>query len=182
MESTDRRLEESAAGQARLEETLRQFMESTDRRFESLDNDVGEIRGFHAREVFARTASILLPMRMGFDLKYRLSEDDIASILRGADTAGIDQDDLVSFLEADAFLLVEDAEGAERYVAVEVSYTVHTGDVSRAYRNAKLLERWTGIPADSAVAGVNLHNAAWKMSQETGTTFLRMRSNVLKAR
>ena len=182
MESTERRLEALESGQLELKAVLRQFMESTDRHFKSLDNDVGDIKGFHAREVFARSASILLPMRMGFDLKSRLSEDDIAAILRGADTAGIDEDDLISFVEADAYLLVEDAEGAERYVVVEVSYTVHTNDVERADRNAQLLSRWTGLPADSAVAGVNLHDAAYKFSQDTGTTFLRIRSNALRAR
>ncbi len=75
-----------------------------------------------------------------------------------------------------------DSEGAERYVAVEVSYTIHTDDVIRAHRNAQLLAGWTGLPAHSAVAGVNLHHAAWKLSLDTGTTYLRIRSKTQRAR
>ena len=146
VETTDRRFKA-------LEAVLRQFMETTDRRFEALDDDVGEIRGFHAREVFIRRAALTLPRRTRFDLKTRLSANDIAAILRDADTTGIDEDDMDSFEDADAFLLVTDSEGAERYVSVEVSYTVHTDDVIRAHRNAQLLARWTGLPAHSAVAG-----------------------------
>ena len=176
-----------------LEAALRQFMEATNRRLAALEAgetrwqqnlaaDVGEIRGFHARETFIRSASILLRARMGFKLKSRLSQAEIYAILFDADTTGVDEDDLTSFINADALLLVEDADGAERYVAVEVSYTVHTDDVERADRNARLLAEWTGLPADSAVAGVHLHDAAWKMSRDTGTTYLRIQSRSLRAR
>ena len=181
LETTLNRFMESSNQRAdQLEATLRQFMESTNQRFQALENDVGEIKGFFARDIFIRRAALSLPRQTEFDLKHRLVEDDVAAIMRDADTSGIDDDDLDSFEDADAFLLVADSEGAEHYFAVEVSYTVHTNDVSRANRNAYLLENWTGLPSHSAVAGVHLHDAAWRMSQETGATYLRIRPRALR--
>ena len=148
----------------------------------SLKNDLEYIQNYLARDVFIRRATLMLPRRTGFDLKAKLEETDIAAIMRDANTSDIAEADLDGFMDADAFLLVTDSEGAEHYVAVEVSETVHADDVSRANRNAELLAEWTGLPAHAAAAGVTLRDAARQMIQDTGAIYLRMRAKTIRAR
>lgn len=184
MEKTDQRIEalEIATNRriASLETTLKQYIEATERRLDSVQSDIGDLKGFHARSVFCRRAMFLVQRSMGYRVKSRLSDDDLLDILSDADTTGIEEEDMLSFEDADALLRVEDSGGADHYVAVEVSYTVHTDDVSRAARNAEYLTRWTGIPAQSAVAGVELHDSAWRASRDSGTTFLRIQNRLLR--
>ena len=176
----NRRLDKLEDGQARLEEGQARLEEGQ----KVIRDDMGIIKGFHAREVFAKSGMFQVQRRMRLRIKEILSQKEISDILWDADTTGIPDEHLESFDNADAIVLVTDPEAgdAECYVAIEVSFTVHTGDVERADRHAEFLTRWTGIPARSAVAGVNLHEAARKMSKETGTVFLRVRSNTLRER
>ena len=60
---------------------------------------------------------------------------------------------LQSFHRADLMMRVADAEGGQRYIAVEASFTVNGRDSRRALRNAELMTRFTGQPAMAAVAG-----------------------------
>ena len=175
IETTDRRLAALEAGQTRLEKTLERYIETTDRRLNKIEDDVGELRGFHAEERFADAASVLLPIRMGFRLKATLDFTARAALIEGVDTSAISENDLESFAFADALLVATDPDGVESYVAVEVSYTVHTNDVERAERNARFLTQWTGRPARAAVAGVDLHESAWQAIRNGDTEFIRLR-------
>ena len=104
----------------------------------------------------------------GFDLKRSLARSEIWAMIRAADTSGIAREDVRSFSAADLVMLVEDAEGADRYIAAEVSYTVHWNDVERAIRNAELIARFTGRPAHPLVAGVDVNERVMKFAIETG--------------
>ena len=58
-----------------------------------------------------------------------------------------------SFRNADLVTLATDGTGA-RYIAMEVSFTADLRDCDRAVRNARLIESFTGNPAQAAVASV----------------------------
>ena len=104
----------------------------------------------------------------GFDLKRTLARTEIWAMIRAADTSGIAREDVRSFSAADIIMLVTDADGADRYIAAEVSYTVHWNDVERAIRNAELIARFTGRPAHPLVAGVDVNERVRKFAIETG--------------
>ena len=58
-----------------------------------------------------------------------------------------------SFRNADLVIEATDGTGT-RYIAMEVSFTADRRDCDRAIRNAGLITRFTGKPAQAAVASV----------------------------
>ena len=51
--------------------------------------------------------------------------------------------------------MIEATDGTDtRYIAMEVSFTADLRDCNRAIRNARLIESFTGKPAQAAVASV----------------------------
>ena len=51
--------------------------------------------------------------------------------------------------------MIEATDGTDtRYIAMEISFTVDRRDCDRAIRNAGLITRFTGKPAQAAVASV----------------------------
>ena len=83
-----------------------------------------------------------------------LEGGEILDRLSAADTAGIPQNELDSFEDADIIIEAERRDTSEiHYIAAEVSYTAGQRDVDRAIRNAAFLTRFTGQPAHAAVVG-----------------------------
>ncbi len=199
---------ELAESHVRLENTLQQFIETTNRRFDALEqfmeatnrrfdaleaeinglsgevkglrDEVANIKGFHAREIAIRMASFI-PRRMGFRMKDVLSIADISNIVDDADTSDISEGDLISFEGADLIMKVTDSEGADCYVVVEVSYTIYPRDTSRAIRNAEFLTRFTGLPARPAVAGIQVNWRAQDAVDSPDVFFYRLPARLLKA-
>ena len=58
-----------------------------------------------------------------------------------------------SFRNADLVVEATDGTGT-RYIAMEVSFTADLRDCNRAVRNARLIESFTGKPAQPAIASV----------------------------
>ena len=51
--------------------------------------------------------------------------------------------------------MIEATDGTDtRYIAMEVSFTADLRDCNRAIRNARLIESFTGKPAQAAIASV----------------------------
>ncbi len=144
---------ELAASHVRLEGTVAKLASIV----EAIHKDVGKIRGVYARDAIIADADGAA-WELGFELQTALSRKDILGIIRSSDTSGIDRGDLQSFRTADLIMEVTDSEGADCYIAMEISYTVHWDDTRRAIRNAEFLTRFTGIPAHAVVAGVNLND------------------------
>lgn len=163
-----------AAGQDELRETLREFMAATDARFDKVDEqlaeareeraelrkrqdtmtqDVGVLKGWHMEYLFERSLDFYV-FTLGYELVETTSMLDRAKMMREhGDALDIPEGDRESFAVADAVAKVRDAEGQELYLAIEVSFTVHWQDTSRAIRNAEYIRRITGLPARAAVAG-----------------------------
>ena len=89
----------------------------------------------------------MIAEELGLSLVGKLDRAELRSLVQSAETDDISKDDLRSFLRADIVLRATDSAGAdpaaaapagtERYVAVEVSYTVNHRDTERARRNAR---------------------------------------------
>ena len=103
-------------------------------------------------------------------MKSLLSLQEIVDIMDDADTSAISEDDLNGFEDAAMLILATDDEGVERYMPVEVSYTIHPRHVARAIRNAKFITSWTGLPAHPVVAGIDVNWRA-EPSVESGEVF-----------
>ena len=110
------------------------------------------LRGGHARSTAIRK-SAGIARGMGLRRTRNLSMDDLYDIIDSADTSDIRANLLTSFANADLVMEATDSEGETCYVAVEISYTVHERDISRASRNSRFLTTFTGRPAFAAVSG-----------------------------
>ena len=139
---------------------MRSFVAETNRRLDSLEtgmnsirDDVGILKGAHARSAALREASAIA-REMGLRRVKSLSQDDLWDLIDVADTADIHTDELKSFRRADLIMEAADREGATCYIAVEISFTVNGRDTTRALRNAALLTQFTGKTARPAVAGL----------------------------
>ncbi len=122
-------------------------------RVKSIQDDLGPLKGSHARDAALREASILAE-DMGFQRAKTLTQDDLGALLARADTSGIPTNELRSFRRADLIIEATDPNGAACYIAVEISFTVNGRDTTRALRNAAFLTKFTGDRSYPAVAGL----------------------------
>ena len=121
--------------------------------FKSLRDDMGILKGAHARNVALEDAAIIARV-MGLRHTRTLSREELWDLTEAADTTDIAPNALRSFRRADLVIEATDQAGAPCYIAVEISFTVNGRDTSRALRNAEFLTRFTGRPAHAAIAGV----------------------------
>ena len=170
MASTNRRLTALEEGQARIENDVAALKEGQAR----IDNDIaalkegqirleqGQVRIEHdvstLKAAHARNGALRITRRIARIANCRqirvLEGGEILDWLNAAATAGIPQNELDSFEEADIIIEAQHRDTGEiHYIAVEVSYTAGQWDVDRAIRNAGFLTRFTGRPAHAAVAG-----------------------------
>ncbi len=114
----------------------------TNRRLSRIENDIGQVRAGHARNT-ARNYAHIIARRLGLRYVRRLETVDILDITEAADTSGISEGDLESFMRADILIEATDQQRNTHYIAVEVSYTVHVEDTDRAIRNAGYIADFT---------------------------------------
>lgn len=150
-----------------LPEKFAEFVKMTNERFDklegkhdkleaqvkSLQDDVGMLKGAHARSAAIREASSIA-REMNFYRTKNLSQDDLWALIDCADTADIPKNVLRSFRRADLIMEATDQDGKTCYIAVEISFTVNGRDTTRALRNAEFLTRFTDKPAHAAVVGL----------------------------
>ena len=148
IEATNKRFDALEAGQARLEAGQARH----ESELKELRRDIGVLRGGHARSTAIRK-SAGIARGMGLRRSRNLSMDDLYDMIDSADTSDIHANVLTSFANADLVMEAADSEGGTCYAAVEISYTVHDRDISRASRNSRFLTRFTGRPAFAAVSG-----------------------------
>ena len=140
-----------------------------DRHLRSVDNDLGYLKGSHARYAALEDAAVIAEM-MGFDYIKSLTRLELYRMVRTADTTDIPSNVLDSFRYADLVMEATDAAGETCYIAVEISFTVDARDTGRALRNADLLTRFTGKTAQAAVAGLYQDNET-RQQIESGAVF-----------
>ena len=119
----------------------------------TIRDDLGDLKGFRARDETIQQADGIAIL-MGFRMVRTLSYGDLVSMTTTADTSGVADGDIQSFRSADLIIEATDANGETHYIAMEISYTGDARDTRRAIRNAGLLTRFTGHPAQAAIASI----------------------------
>ena len=119
-----------------------------DARLDRMEGDFGTLKGD-----FARTRTIQdarnIAYDMGLEFVRTLSSDDLREMAGNT----LPRDVGRSFRNADLVIEATD-ETDTRYIAMEVSFTADLRDCDRAIRNAGLVARFTGNPAQAAIASV----------------------------
>ena len=121
--------------------------------FKRITDDLGQLKGAHARNVALADAAVIAR-----DLNLRrtknLTQDELLDLIDSADTSDILVSDLRSFRVADLIMEATAEDGEVCYVAVEISYTANGRDTKRALRNAEFMTRFTGKRAFAVVSGL----------------------------
>ena len=140
-------------------EEQRRVNDRMDRRMDRFNNDIGQVKGGHARwSTIHEAPSIVLGLNLERSLGLKYIRDvtmaELAAMAHNAAGGDISTNELRSFSRADLVIEIEDASGDTCYLAVEASFTATQRDASRAMRNAALLTRFTGLPAHPIVSSV----------------------------
>ena len=117
----------------------------------------------------------------GFRLIGEVPQPTVLAWARLARDQGASEGDAESFRNADMVINVQDDQGQPGYMALEASFTVQTGDVRRAVRNAGYLQEYTGLPARAAVAGVNVMEDAQSELDSQGVLLYRINAGELQS-
>ena len=137
--------------------------------FKRITDDLGQLKGVHARNVALADAAIIAR-----DLNLRrtknLTQEELLDLIDAADTSGIHVGDLRSFRVADLIMEARAVDGTICYVAVEISYTANGRDTRRAIRNAEFMTRFTGKRSFAVVSGLYLDDRI-QDSIESGEVF-----------
>lgn len=159
---------------ARLEERVgehsAEFVEIR-RQFQLLRDDVGDLKGSRAEEEAAEDIDFIAE-ELGLSVVRVLTRDDLKALLRAQPLPDLERGVRHSFTKADLVAEAADESGETRYIAVEASYTVNGRDTDRALRNAEILTRLTGKPAQAVVAGYRLDDRV-RARIESGEVYWR---------
>ena len=133
------------------------------RRMNRMETDIGKVKGIGAQIRAEQTIAVIADE---LDL-FNPVQVPTAELVKFAHQLKLDRSARSSFIRADLVFLAQDAHQSPVYCAVEVSWTVAHRDLQRARRNAELLKRATGTPAQAVVAGeryeehLNWTGVAW---------------------
>ena len=132
---------------------LKEDVDTLKIRTKSIQDDIGTLKGAHARDAAIREAS-LIAEDLGLQRTKTLTYDDLGALVARADISGIPTNELRSFRRADLIIEATDPNGATCYITVEISFTVNGRDTRRVFRNAEFLTRFTGKRTYPTVAGL----------------------------
>ena len=122
---------------------------------------IGDMRGLFISQKVVREA-VLIADGMGLTFVGTLEPQDILNIWNAGKakglTDGISKEDERSFKIADLTIEAKADDGAQCFIAVEISFTVDERDTTRAIRNAEYITNFIETPTYAAVAGVSKDN------------------------
>ena len=123
-------------------------LDRMDTRLDRMESDTGTLKGD-----FARTRTVQDARNIAYDMDLELVRTLSSDELREMAGNALPRDVGRSFRNADLVIEATDGTGTH-YIAMEVSFTADLRDCNRAIRNARLIESFTGKPAQAAVASV----------------------------
>lgn len=144
--------------------TLTELMDAVNERFDALiagqdriANDLAPLKTAVAYDEAFRTVARIA--RIANCRQYRvMGLGEILDLVERSDTAGIVQNDLDDFENADIIIEATQRDnGAVHYIVVEASYTAGRKAARRAIRNAEFVTRFTGRPAHAVVAAQRVY-------------------------
>ena len=151
VQKIDAFVEEQGTTHANLDARLDRIdtrLDRMDTRLDRMEGDTGTLKGD-----FARTRTVQDARNIAYDMGLELVRTLSSSELREMAGNALPRDVGRSFRNAD--LVIEATDGADtRYIAMEVSFTADRRDCDRAIRNAGLITRFTGKPAQATIASV----------------------------
>ena len=158
---------------------MHDFVAATNRQFQSIRDDLGVLKGAHARNAAERNLG-LIARSMGLRQRRVLDGGELFDL---ASAAGADMSDdaIRSYVQADLVFEAENEQGATEYVAVEVSYTANGRDTARAMRNAGFLSRFTGSACRPAVASLRIDERIVELVESGRIAWYRMPRRVLES-
>ena len=106
-------------------------MDRIERRLDRLTDDVGMLKGAHARTTALQEADVIAE-DMGLTLVRVLSRDDLRTLTPSQGVVDIPASHLRSFRLADLVMEAANPDGETSFVAVEISFTVNGRDTARA--------------------------------------------------
>ncbi|MDE2799059.1 MAG: hypothetical protein OXI94_10370 [Gemmatimonadota bacterium] len=183
VEATNRRFDALENRVTSIQEdvgTLKEDVGTLKIRVKSIQDDLGPLKGSHARDAAIREAS-LIAEDMGFQRTKTLTQDDLGALIARADTSGIPTNELRSFRRANLVIEATDQKGATCYIAVEISFTVNGRDTTRARRNAAFLTRFTGDRSYPAVAGLRRDDRIHGLIESGEVFWYQLDAEVLEA-
>ena len=158
---------------------MHDFVAATNRQFKSIRDDLGVLKGAHARNAAERNLG-LIARSMGLRRRRVLDGEQLFDL---ASEAGADMDDgaIQSYLQADLVFEAENDRGVTVYVALEVSCTANGRDTSRALRNAELVARFTGSGCRAAVASLRVDDRIAELVESGRVAWYRLPRRALEA-
>ena len=126
-------------------------------RLEQITDDLGIIKGYHARSVTIEDAPGIAA-DMGLEYIRTLTRAELTRMAQEMAGGYALTSELRSFRRAD--LIMETKNGDDTlYVAMEISFTADQRDTMRAQRNARFLSGLTGSSTQAAIASVKNDHA-----------------------
>ena len=158
---------------------MHDFVAATNRQFKSIRDDLGVLKGAHARNAAERALG-LIARSMGLRRRRVLDGEQLFDLAR---EGGADMGDgaIESYLQADLVFEAEDDRGKTVYVALEVSYTANGRDTARAMRNAALVARFTGFGCRAAVASLRIDDRIAELVESGRIAWYRLPRRALEA-
>ena len=181
-----RELLEMPAQLASFIAATREQFAAIDKRFEaaaaerqSMRDDIGILKGAHARNVAERRVGLIARF-LGLRDRRVLGGADLFDLARNAGAA-MHSSEIQSYVEADLVFEAEDDGGGIQYVAVEVSYTANGRDTARAMRNAALITRFTERPCRPVVASLRIDDRIADAIEAGRVSWFRLPSEAMQA-
>ena len=155
------------------------FVAATNRQFKSIRDDLGVLKGAHARNAAERNIG-LIARSMGLRHRRLLGGEELFDL---ASTAGADMGggEVQSYVQADLVFEAEDDRGETQYVAMEVSYTANGRDTTRAMRNAEFVTRFSGAACRPAVASLHVDDRIAELIESGRVAWYRMPRRALES-
>ena len=146
---------------------------------QSMRDDIGILKGAHARNVAERRVG-LIARSLGLRDRRLLGGADLFDLASNAGAA-MHSNEIQSYVEADLVFEAEDDRGGIEYVAVEVSYTANGRDTSRAMRNAALITRFTERPCRPVVASLRIDERIADAIEAGRVSWYRLSAEAMQA-
>ena len=160
------RMDELAVRMDQLSDDVQAYVQATVERTNRMEGRMGNIEGELLEIKFSQKPGNWVRKFMSKPVD--VSVDEVEALHRAVASGALSDEDIETLASLDAILRGVDVEdGAESYLAVELSHTVNAEDVERAEERANLLKR-AGLRARPFVGGYNISTAAEGMLAERG--------------
>lgn len=140
-------------------------------RFDRMEGDMSTFKDFYvSRQPFTDAPGIASDF--GLEFVRLLTSEDLRRMAGNNLSVNVNR----SFRNADMVIEGADETGPS-YIVIEVSYTADTRDTDRAVRNAELITRFTGRPAQPVIASIRNDYAVQELIESGALHWYEVRNH-----